>query len=76
VLVIDADEPMSTEWTPAEQPLEPSRAGAPAASEPASSRRKPRFFGLGRKKDGANAPGGKQAGETWFTDGPRDFNWD
>lgn len=39
---------------------------------PRSSRRsKPRFFGLGRKKSQDET-----AAEGWFTDGPRDFNWD
>jgi hypothetical protein len=32
---------------------------------------KPRFFGLGRKKSKRDQPA-----DGWFTDGPRDFNWD
>ncbi|MCW2926568.1 MAG: hypothetical protein JWM86_536 [Thermoleophilia bacterium] len=60
VLVIDADEPLATsDWS---EPVAPSRS---------ASRRKPRFFGLGRKK-GAD----KDGADGWFTDGPRDFNWD
>ncbi len=60
VLVIDTDEPLA----PAafDEPIEPSRG----------SRRKPRFFGLGRGKKQSEP----EAGEGWFTDGPRDFNWD
>jgi hypothetical protein len=58
VLVIDTDEPLATSGF--DEPFEPSRP----------ARRKPRFFGLGRKKQDADA------GDTWFTDGPRDFNWD
>jgi hypothetical protein len=57
VLVIDTDEPLAT--GDFDEPVEPSRP----------SRRKPRFFGLGRKKQ-------QDASEGWFTDGPRDFNWD
>lgn len=59
VIVIDADEPLaSSDWS---EPVEPTR-------EP---RRKPRFFGLRRRKadDDSTADG-------WFKDGPRDFNWD
>ncbi len=60
VLVIDADEPVTK---PAlDEPIEPSRG----------TRRKPRFFGLGRSKK-SNA---SDAADGWFTDGPRDFNWD
>lgn len=59
VLVIDTDEPIAT--TDFAEPIEPSRA----------TRRKPRFFGLGRKKKNET-----EAAEGWFTDGPRDFNWD
>lgn len=60
VLVIDADEPLATsDWS------------EPAAPVRAAGRKKPRFFGLGRKK--SSQP---EAGEGWFTDGPRDFNWD
>jgi hypothetical protein len=59
VLVIDTDEPLATSGF--DEPVEPSRA----------SRRKPRFFGLGRKKQST-----PEAGDGWFTDGPRDFNWD
>jgi hypothetical protein len=59
VLVIDTDEPLAT-----------SDFAEPAA--PRSSRRKPRFFGLGGKKRSQD----ESAGEGWFTDGPRDFNWD
>jgi len=58
VLVIDADEPLAADW---QEPAAPVR----------SKRGKPRFFGLGRKKDGEKAQG-----DGWFTDGPRDFNWD
>jgi hypothetical protein len=58
VLVIDTDEPLAT--TDFAEPAAPSR----------SSRTKPRFFGLGRKKSKDDAADG------WFTDGPRDFNWD
>jgi hypothetical protein len=61
VLVIDTDEPLATsDW---------SEPAAPARSSRRTS--KPRFFGLGRKKgsDRDNPDG-------WFTDGPRDFNWD
>lgn len=58
VLVIDADAPLATsDWS---EPAAPAR----------STRRKPRFFGLGRKKQQ------QDAGDSWFTDGPRDFNWD
>ena len=58
VLVIDTDEPIATSGF--DEPVEPSRP----------TRRKPRFFGLGRKKQQDTAS------EGWFTDGPRDFNWD
>lgn len=58
VLVIDTDEPIAT--SDFNEPAAPVR----------SSRRKPRFFGLGRKKQQDDAA------EGWFTDGPRDFNWD
>lgn len=58
VLVIDTDEPLaSDDWN---EPVEPRR----------SPGRKPRFFGLGRRKSSDDAA------EGWFTDGPRDFNWD
>ncbi|MCB0877743.1 MAG: hypothetical protein KDC46_02020 [Thermoleophilia bacterium] len=59
VLVIDTDEPLATSGF--DEPVEPSRA----------PRKRPRFFGLGRKKKQ-----GAEAGDNWFTDGPRDFNWD
>lgn len=59
VIVIDTEEAIATMGF--DEPSEPSR----------SSRRKPRFFGLGRKKQQDNS-----ATEGWFTDGPRDFNWD
>lgn len=53
-----------------DEPLATSDWIEPAA--PVRTRRtKPRFFGLGRKK----GEPGKQ-GDGWFTDGPRDFNWD
>ncbi len=61
VIVIDADEPLATSGF--DEPVEPSRP---------ARRSKPRFFGLGRKKSKGNAEGG----DGWFTDGPRDFNWD
>jgi hypothetical protein len=52
-----------------DEPLATSDFTEPA---PRSSRRsKPRFFGLGRKKSHDDAPA-----DGWFTDGPRDFNWD
>lgn len=59
VLVIDTDEPLATSGF--DEPVEPR----------AARRSKPRFFGMGRKKQdkGSN-------GDGWFTDGPRDFNWD
>jgi hypothetical protein len=44
-----------------DEPIEPSRG---------ARRTKPRFFGLGRKK------AEKTEADGWFTDGPRDFNWD
>jgi hypothetical protein len=59
IIVIDTDGPIATSGF--DEPAEPSR----------SSRKKPRFFGLGRKKSSK-----EQAGDGWFTDGPRDFNWD
>lgn len=58
VLVIDTEEPLAT--SDFAEPAAPAR----------SSRTKPRFFGLGRKKSKDDAA------EGWFTDGPRDFNWD
>ncbi len=63
VLVIDTDEPLATSGF--DEPVEPSRPSR-------ASRTKPRFFGLGRKKKRS----GDEAGDNWFTDGPRDFNWD
>ncbi|MCW2923124.1 MAG: hypothetical protein JWM98_528 [Thermoleophilia bacterium] len=62
VIVIDTDEPLvsSGAW-----------ADEPAAASRSRSRTKPRFFGLGRKKGADREPA-----EGWFTDGPRDFNWD
>jgi hypothetical protein len=60
VLVIDTDEPLAT--TDFSEPGAPSRT---------ARRSKPRFFGLGRKKSSQDG-----AAEGWFTDGPRDFNWD
>lgn len=59
VLVIDTDEPLGTSGF--DEPVEPSR----------SSHRKPRFFGIGRKRSSRS-----DATDGWFTDGPRDFNWD
>lgn len=60
VLVIDTSEPFAS--TDGEPPV--------ASRTDARRRSRPRFFGLGRKKqDEAGADG-------WFTDGPRDFNWD
>lgn len=60
VLVIDTTEPFAS--TDGEPPV--------ASRSDARKRSRPRFFGLGRKKqDEAGADG-------WFTDGPRDFNWD
>lgn len=60
VLVIDADEPLATSGF--DEPIEPSRG----------ERKKPRFFGLGRSKKSQKSEGA----DGWFTDGPRDFNWD
>ncbi|MCW2921060.1 MAG: hypothetical protein JWL76_934 [Thermoleophilia bacterium] len=60
VLVIDADEPLATSGF--DEPIEPSRG---------SRKPKPRFFGLGRGKKAE-----KSEADGWFTDGPRDFNWD
>ena len=60
VLVIDADEPLATSGF--DEPIEPSRG----------ARKKPRFFGLGRSKKHDKSDGA----DGWFTDGPRDFNWD
>ncbi len=60
VLVIDADEPLTTSGF--DEPIEPSRG----------TRKKPRFFGLGRGKKNQKSEGA----DGWFTDGPRDFNWD
>lgn len=59
VLVIDTEEPLAT--SDFAEPAAPAR----------SSRNKPRFFGLGRRKSK-----GQDAADGWFTDGPRDFNWD
>jgi hypothetical protein len=62
VLVIDSDEPFASGgWS--DEPATASRA------ERRNSR--PRFFGLGRKKE-------KQSGkdDAWFTEGARDFNWE
>ncbi|MCW2959641.1 MAG: hypothetical protein JWM25_1699 [Thermoleophilia bacterium] len=61
VLVIDTDEPFSSDgWS--DEPSTASRA---------DRSRRPRFFGLGRKK-------GKDANQedAWFAEGARDFNWD
>lgn len=60
VLVIDADEPLTTSGF--DEPIEPSRG----------ARKKPRFFGLGRSRKNQKSDGA----DGWFTDGPRDFNWD
>lgn len=60
VLVIDTDEPLAT--SNFDEPIEPSRG----------TRRKPRFFGLGGRKKSKDSEGA----DGWFTDGPRDFNWD
>ncbi len=60
VLVIDADEPLTTSGF--DEPIEPSRG----------ARKKPRFFGMGRSKKNQKSEGA----DGWFTDGPRDFNWD
>lgn len=63
VIVIDADEPLAGA---------PPHTEPPTASRAGQSRRKPRFFGRGRKgKQQSDAPS-----DGWFTDGPRDFNWD
>lgn len=60
VLVIDTDEPLATDDF------------ADPMHDPRIARRsKPRFFGIGRKKSKDEG-----APEGWFTDGPRDFNWD
>lgn len=56
VIVIDTNESFSS--VSSDEVREPSK------------RKRPRFFGLGRKK------GDKNNGDNWFTDGPRDFNWD
>jgi len=63
VLVIDTDEPLAPagEWT--DEPTGPTREARRSS--------KPRFFGLGGRKKGK-----KDQGDEWFTDGPRDFNWD
>lgn len=53
-----------------DEPLAPAPEMS-AASREARRRTKPRFFGIGRKKKGQEA-----GGDGWFTDGPRDFNWD
>lgn len=60
VLVIDTNENFAS--------VEAAEVREPSRSERKRSR--PRFFGLGRKKEE------QPAGDTWFTDGPRDFNWD
>ncbi|MEO6867580.1 MAG: hypothetical protein ABI200_06125 [Gaiellales bacterium] len=52
-----------------DEPLAGSDWAEPAA--PVRTRKaKPRFFGIGRKKSEKNA------GDEWFQDDPRDFNWD
>jgi hypothetical protein len=60
VLVIDTSEPLAP--SDSARVMEPSRADR--------RRPRPRFFGLGKKKQQ------ESAGDGWFTDGPRDFNWD
>jgi hypothetical protein len=53
-----------------DEPLATSGFDEPV--EPRAARRsKPRFFGLGRRNKGKS-----KDGDGWFTDGPRDFNWD
>ena len=60
VLVIDTTEPFAS--TDGEPPV--------ASRTEARKRSRPRFFGLGRKK--TEEPGA----DGWFTDGPRDFDWE
>jgi hypothetical protein len=60
VLVIDTDEPI-TEFD-----------AAPTVSTPRDRTARPRFFGLGARKKSKE----QQKADGWFTDGPRDFNWD
>ncbi|MCW2974598.1 MAG: hypothetical protein JWN72_2871 [Thermoleophilia bacterium] len=50
---------------------EPLASDAPQAHAPRERTARPRFFGLGRKKSKD-----QQQADGWFTDGPRDFNWD
>lgn len=64
VIVIDADEPLAQDGD-ASAPREPRPMGA-------NRLKRPTFFGLKRRKRGA----GKGDGSGWFSDAPRDFNWD
>ena len=60
VLVIDTEEPLN------------EFDAAPTASTPRDRTARPRFFGLGARKKAKE----QQQADGWFTDGPRDFNWD
>lgn len=54
----------------ADEPIATSDWSEPAAPVRSNRSARPRFFGLGRKKSS------KSEADGWFTDGPRDFNWD
>ena len=86
VIVIDADEPLSSDSGVVIEPMQPRRANR------ASSVSVPRFFNLrrkgGKKDEGAATSTGSASGaakgkakgskkdEGWFSAGPRDFTWD
>lgn len=61
VIIVDTSEPLAGA----------SDYSEPPAASRSNARKKPRFFGLGRKNKQQDA-----AADGWFTDGPRDFDWD
>lgn len=61
VIVVDADEPFAA----TDAPQQPTRSASVREG------RRPRFFGLGKRRKAQEAPT-----EGWFTDGPRDFDWE
>ena len=63
VIVIDADEPLANDSMPM-MPLEPR-------SFDDGRVKRPSFFGLRRKRKGAD-----EQGDGWLANSPREFNWD
>lgn len=61
VIVVDTDEPFGSDSGTAREPRAPRQSGG----------KRPKFFGLGKKRKGK--ADGKDG---WFGEGSRDFNWD